>query len=69
MGRAPTNHRLEIRKRFISATSPVLDASGDEGPQRYYEDIHTKQTAQYGRCVRVGRQPVDPPAGGRPLRP
>ena len=75
IGKAPTNHRLEIRKRFISATSPVLDASGDEGPQRYYEDILTSRLRSTGGAFewdvnpstrplvagRYGRDPQAPP--------
>lgn len=38
VGSAPEGAKLTIQKRFISATSPVLDEDGDEGAQLYYED-------------------------------
>lgn len=37
-GSAPEGTKLTIQKRFISATSPVIDEDGDEGAQLYYED-------------------------------
>lgn len=43
VGTAPKGHRLEIGKRFISATSPVIDAEGNEGAQQYYEDVLTSR--------------------------
>jgi hypothetical protein len=48
MGRAPQGHVLKIRKRFISATSPVIDSNGDQGPQRYYEDVLTSSLLSSG---------------------
>jgi hypothetical protein len=37
-GNAPPNRKLTVSKSFISATSPVLNADGSEGAQRYYKD-------------------------------
>ena len=37
-GKAPPNRKLTVSKSFISATSPVIDADGNEGAQRYYQD-------------------------------
>lgn len=75
VGKAPKNHTLQVRKRFISQTSDVLDAQGNEGQPRYYEDTLTTQMVTKGgeftmhvnpstRPVvqgRYGRDPLAPP--------
>lgn len=62
VGRAPRGHVLKIRKRFISATSPVIDEAGNEGPQRYYADVLTSRLRTAG-----GRFEWDVNPSTRPL--
>jgi hypothetical protein len=62
VGRAPRGHMLEIRKRFISATSPVIDEEGNEGAQRYYADVLTSRLRPVG-----GRFEWDVNPSTRPL--
>ena len=37
-GQAPPDRKLTVSKSFSSATSPVIDADGNEGVPRYYQD-------------------------------
>lgn len=74
-GTAPKGYTLQVRKRFISQTSDVIDAEGNEGRPRYYEDTLTTRYSSKGggftmhvnpstRPVvvgRYGRDPVAPP--------
>lgn len=48
VGTAPKGHTLQVRKRFISQTSDVLDTSGDPGQPRYYEDTLTTAYSSKG---------------------
>lgn len=75
-GNAPKNRTLQIRKRFITATSPVIDRQGNPGVPRYYEDTLTSSyRSQGGRFTwdvnpstrplvvgRYGRDPQGPPS-------
>ncbi len=75
-GSAPAHHRLEIYKRFITATSPVIGEDGSTGAPQYYQDVLTSRLdiGQRGRFTwdvnpstrplvvgRYGRDPVAPP--------
>jgi hypothetical protein len=74
-GTAPARHRLTLYKRFVSATSPVLDAEGDPGAPLYYQDVlRSDYHSDGGRFAwsvnpstrpvivgRYGRDPLAPP--------
>ncbi len=38
VGSTKANRKLTVSKKFISATSPVIQTDGSTGPQRYYQD-------------------------------
>ncbi|MGH3358464.1 MAG: M14 family zinc carboxypeptidase [Nocardioidaceae bacterium] len=75
VGTAPKNRLLEIRKHFVSATSPVIRPDGSTGPQRYYEDTLVSSLTSTGGSFswavnpstrpliagRWGRDPEGPP--------
>lgn len=76
VGRAKPNSTLEIRKKFVSATSPVIGTDGTVGAPRYYEDtlVSTMRPGKNGRFTwavnpstrplvagRYGRDAVAPP--------
>ncbi|UAL31114.1 hypothetical protein K8W59_06490 [Nocardioides rotundus] len=74
-GNAPAGYTLQVRKRFISQTSDVIDAAGNEGRPRYYQDTLTTRYISDGGSFtmhvnpstrpvvvgRYGRDPVAPP--------
>ena len=77
-GTAPPGYLVQVRKRFISQTSDVIDTNGEEGLPRYYEDTLSTQYVSKGGAFtmhvnpstrplivgRYGRDPVAPPQEG-----
>lgn len=75
-GKADKNRTLKIRKRFITATSPVIGVDGSEGVPRYYQDTLTSTYKSKGGKFtwdvnpstrplvvgRYGRDPIAPPS-------
>ncbi|MGL5809131.1 MAG: M14 family metallopeptidase [Nocardioides sp.] len=78
VGRAPKGRVLTVRKSFVSQTSEVLDADGNEGDPLIYEDTLTNRMITRGGDFtfnvnpstrpfvvgRYGRDPVAPPQAG-----
>ena len=60
-GKAPPNRKLTVSKSFISATSPVIDAEGNEGAQRYYKDTLTSSYDTEGGNFRWAVNPSTRP--------
>ena len=74
-GTAPKNRVLQIRKQFVSATSPVIRRDGSTGPPRYYQDTLVSKYRSNGGTFdwsvnpstrpviagRWGRDPEGPP--------
>ncbi|WP_284302272.1 M14 family metallopeptidase [Mobilicoccus caccae] len=62
-GKAKPGHTLQIRKRFVSATSPVIGTDGIVGAPRYYEDTLTstlrpKKDGRFTWSVNPSTRPV-----------
>ena len=80
-GAAPKGHTLQVRKRFITPTSPVIGEDGSESAPLYYEDILSSKLDSTGGAFtwalnpstrplvvgRYGRDPVAPPQDGLTL--
>lgn len=81
VGKAPRNRVLEIRKRFVAATSPVIRKDGTTGPQKYYDNKLVSRYKSNGGSFswavnpstrpliagRWGRDPEGPPQEGASL--
>ena len=67
-GKAPRNRKLTVSKSFISATSPVIQTDGSDRRPALLQGQPGLVVRHRGRQVQLGGQPVDPTAGGRPLR-
>jgi murein tripeptide amidase MpaA len=81
VGNTSPNRKLTVSKTFISATSPVINADGSTGAQRYYQDnlasSYDTQGGNFRWAVnpstrplvvgRYGRDPQGPPQPSQPL--
>jgi hypothetical protein len=60
-GKAHPNLKLTVSKSSISATSPVIDAQGNEGDQRYFKDTLTSSYDTEGGNFRWAVNPSTRP--------
>ena len=81
VGSTQANRKLTVSKKFISATSPVIQANGTTGPPRYYQDNLASSLQTKGGTFRwavnpstrplvvgrYGRDPQGPPQPGAPI--